>query len=64
MLRGEKNWNWVGWKCSKESLRGEEWEMEIRVKIFPKEITTQRKLLFNCLIGLGTWVSTDFSWEL
>lgn len=27
----------------------------------PKGNTTQRKLLFNCHRGLGTWFSTDFS---
>ena len=26
--------------------------------------TTQRKLLFNCRMGLGTWINADFSWEL
>lgn len=25
---------------------------------------TQRKLLFNCRIGLGTWINADLSWEL
>lgn len=30
----------------------------------PKGNTTQRKLLFHCHIGLGTWLSTDFSGEL
>ena len=30
----------------------------------PKGNTTQRKLLFNCRTGLGSWISTDFSREL
>lgn len=30
----------------------------------PRGNTTQRKLPFHCRIGLGTWLSPDFSWEL
>lgn len=50
MFRGITEWGGVGnEKKSKNILKGK---------------TTQRKLVFNCHIGLGTWINADFSWEL
>lgn len=37
---------------------------EKKSKNILKGKTTQRKLVFNCHIGLGTWINADFSWEL
>lgn len=59
----KKNWNCCGVEMFRGIAEGGRVGNGNRSKNIPKGNTIQRKLLFNCLKGLGTWISIDFSWE-